>query len=898
MSSPALLRSLPVTIAFALVAADAAGAADEAVRVAASERYEAGRVHRFAFGGGYRDLWAVPIELPLLDLSHEGGGLTPTRRFGGLQTAVLGFRGEDGRLYTFRGTDKDPSAVLDPLLRETLVRAIVQDQMAAQHPGGPLAAGVVAREAGVLAVDERMVVMPDDPRLGEFRAEFAGMVGSFFEYPQPGEDGRPGFAGASEIIDHDALYERLARGGDDRVNVEAFVRARLLDLLLGDFDRHRKQWRWARLPGSELWQPIPEDRDMAFVRFDGFGQRLASVYIPILQSYGPTYPSMRGLALHGWEQDRWLLPALSWETWERVAADMQARLSDAVLTRAVAALPPEYAERDGDRLRRDLRGRVDRLPEAARALYEHLAGEVDIQTSDAADDVQIEHAENGSVLVTVRAFASATATSAPAPARFRRRFEACETKEVRLYLRAGDDRIRVTGPKSGVQVRVIADGGRKRLSESECSATRVYDERGAVDVSEAPCAVVDSRPYVPPRSDAGFVDVEEVPPRDWGSEWLPIPQVGFENDVGAFLGVGVIHTRYGFRKHPWSSRHSLSAGWATEDNRPRVRYVGAFRPENSPWIAKLDVKVSGIEVLRFYGFGNETSDRGSDRLFRVRNENYRIVPSVEVPILEERGALWAGPYLEYSRTRRNNRLIDILDPYGAGRFGAIGLEGGFRYDTRRSIEGENPSLTLPFHANPAAGFPTSGIVFDASARVSPPVWDVEQTWGSLKGTLAGFYTPFESGRAVVGLRVGGETNFGREPYFNSAYIGGGRTFSGDATIRGYRAQRFRRRQCRLRESRSSHRALPHQAALPRRFRHPRLRRRRPRLRERREFGPLAWEWRRRRLVRAPRPHQHDQPLGLGQPRRDPLLSALRLPLLGPPGQAASSSASRSSAAAR
>ena len=39
-----------------------------------SERYEAKRIHRFALGGGYRDLWKAKIELPVLDLATEGGG--------------------------------------------------------------------------------------------------------------------------------------------------------------------------------------------------------------------------------------------------------------------------------------------------------------------------------------------------------------------------------------------------------------------------------------------------------------------------------------------------------------------------------------------------------------------------------------------------------------------------------------------------------------------------------------------------------------------------------------------------------------------------------------------------------------------------------------------------------
>ena len=195
---------------------------DGFVRVAASERYRAARVHRFALGGGYRDLWEAKVELPMLNLATEGGGLVPTGRFGGLQTAVLGFKGNDGRAYSFRGTDKDPSAVLHSLLKDTVIQTIVQDQMAAQHPGGPISAAVISEASGVLTIKKRLVVLPDDPALGDFREEFAGMVGIFFEFPLPASDAGPGFRSATEIIGHEELYERLARSQQDQVAVEAF----------------------------------------------------------------------------------------------------------------------------------------------------------------------------------------------------------------------------------------------------------------------------------------------------------------------------------------------------------------------------------------------------------------------------------------------------------------------------------------------------------------------------------------------------------------------------------------------------------------------------------------------------------------------------------------------------
>lgn len=760
------------------------GAAPTTVEVAASTRYERNRFHEFTFGGGYRALWKAPITLPVLDLANEGGGLTPTRRFGGNQTPVLAFAGRNGRSYTFRGTDKDPSVVLQPDLQQTFVKDIVQDQMAAQHPAAPIVANAVTAAAGVLAQEERLVVMPDDPGLGEFREHFAGMIGTFYEYPMPVSPMHGGFHGATVILDHEDMYTLLAKNPQERVDAVAFLRARLVDIMLGDFDRHRKQWRWAKLPGNDLWQPLPEDRDMAFVRYDGVAVRVAHVYIPILQNYGPAYDDIHGLTFHGWEQDRWLLTGLEWSVWERVAREIQTRVTDGVIDAAIAAQPGPYQELDGARLTTDLRGRRDNLVEGARKFYEHLAGEVDIQATDASESV-LATRDGDDLTVEVAARASDGTVGAPY---FRRRFLRCETRDVRLYLREGDDQVVVKGGRMPMTLRVIAKG-QGELDARESRGVRVYDSEGEFSLVEGSRACVDRRPYAPPKSAAArYLDADHIPPRDWGWDWYPLPIFGYEPDVGVFLGGGALMKTYGFRKHPWSTRHLLTAGWAFEAAKPRVSYNGWFRPPSSDLLAKVEARYSGIEVVGFYGFGNDTSDDGTNRFFRAKNSEAFLALELETPVWTDRLKLSAGPWVSALDTEGGNRLINQLDPYGADNFNSIGGTTRLRWDTRSSVVGRDTTLELGLHDNPAAGYPERGTFVELRGLVSPEVWDVESTWGSLRGSAAGYATFGD--RFTVAGRAGGEAVFGDYPYQGAAYLGGGGTFTGESTIRGYRQQRF------------------------------------------------------------------------------------------------------------
>src|SRR5712672_1867533 len=107
--------------------------------VVAGERYRAGALHRFLLGKDYRHLWAAPIEVPELDLHVVAGGLRPVKRVGGQQTLGLAMKGADGRDYTFRGLDKDPTDLLPTEYQGTFIDRVLQDQISSSLPGGAVA---------------------------------------------------------------------------------------------------------------------------------------------------------------------------------------------------------------------------------------------------------------------------------------------------------------------------------------------------------------------------------------------------------------------------------------------------------------------------------------------------------------------------------------------------------------------------------------------------------------------------------------------------------------------------------------------------------------------------------------------------------------------------------------
>jgi len=339
-------------------AAVPAGATQAVVGVA--PRYLASRFHRFWMGDGYRDLWATPVRAPLVDLGGYAGGLVPRKRGGGRQTRSLRLRGADGREYVFRSLDKDQALALPPL-RRLLVGRIRQDQVSALHPGAALLAAGLEDVVGVPNATPRLLLMPDAPRLGEFRSEFRGLPGTL--QVRPGQ----GFAGAQRLEDTDEFWAILRRAPRDRVDVRAYLTVRLMDVYLGDWDRHAGQLTWARTErgGVGTWLPIPRDRDYAFADYGGVLPGLARRFDPKIVRFDTAYRDLRGLLVKSREMDEGLLCGLPASTWDSTATTMARALSDSAITAAMARMPREYVARSAP-LAATLRARRDRLPAVAR----------------------------------------------------------------------------------------------------------------------------------------------------------------------------------------------------------------------------------------------------------------------------------------------------------------------------------------------------------------------------------------------------------------------------------------------------------------------------------------------------------------------------------------------------
>jgi outer membrane protein assembly factor BamA len=194
-----------------------------------------------------------------------------------------------------------------------------------------------------------------------------------------------------------------------------------------------------------------------------------------------------------------------------------------------------------------------------------------------------------------------------------------------------------------------------------------------------------------------------------------------------------------------------------------------MRRENQSQYWYVRLLASGIETLRFYGFGNQSPDVGGSAYHRVTQQRYAVEPSAVWP-LSDHVAITAGPIASWSNTSANNgRFIATLRDtlYGAREFGQVGGRLKVTMDAR-----DKPSNAR------------RGLLLSGEGRLYPAIWDATSAFGSAEGRAETYLSAPVLFAPTLALRAAGKKVWGRAPFYESAFLGG------PSSLRGYYQQRF------------------------------------------------------------------------------------------------------------
>ncbi len=749
---------------------------DSVIVRAASDKYHAQFIGRLLLGNHYREVWSAPITMRYLDLLHMKGGLTPLKRGGGFQTLSLRLMGGDSNQYVIRTIDKDPSKTVSGVFRNTIITDAIQDQISASHPYGFLVAAELAKPAGIYHSNPMVLYVPDDPALGDFRELFKHQVVLFEERELNNAGVEEGLSGFKKVAGTFDLYNYLQKSSDNYVDEKFVLRSRLFDMLIGDWDRHEDQWRWAQFnlaDGRKMFRPVPRDRDQAFFNFDGILPSYASLNVQStrkMQRYKPMPLSTKWFNYGARYFDHNFLTRMTRNDWLQMADTLRQSLSDAAIDSAFRVWPDTIYSLTAPEIMHTLKARRDNLPSIAEKYYSFLAKEVTITGTHKSDYFEIKRIDPGQTDVTVYQWKNGM-KGRPF---YHRTFLKQETDELILYGLGENDVFDVSGTSGhNTLLRIVGGEGRDSVIDRSKAgglgkSTKYYDSKDGNYLS----AGTEARDLT--NADTLFNSYSTKSYEYNFNGFFPV--FGYNSDDGVFLGASVARTTQGFKKYPYKSKQAFSGEAAMKTGAFHFGYKGDF----TDVFGKLDLNVSANIYApnyrqNFFGYGNETKQEFPAEDYHLRINQLLLFPALEAGG-EDKLRFLFGPIYQQARLSADtiDNFSEVFPTLTADNI------------SRKHYLGVNTQFTFnPFSADTLPHFQVRFLVNTGYLKQTE---DNTVNFGFLRGFISIYYHFYDrhGERLVLATRFGGGYNLGDFEFYQANIIGG----RSNQNVRGLRGERF------------------------------------------------------------------------------------------------------------
>jgi hypothetical protein len=724
-------------------------------------------LHRFFLGENYRKLWATPVSVRIIHLSQEKGGLQILQEGGGQQTRSLRLRDRTGKEWVLRSVQKYPERQLPPKLKETIARDILRDQVATANPFAAITVPPLAEALGIPHSNPEIVYVATDSALGKYNEEFAGKV-FLLEERQPAETGK---------TDNTAqMQKKLQEDNDVSVDQHLVLRARLLDILLGDWDRHEDQWRWERKKDGKTttYAPIPRDRDQVYYKTSGVfpwivsHQWLKSKFQP----YNEEIRDIKGWNFNARYFDRYFLTSLDEADWKAEISLVQQTLTDSVIFQAIKHLPSAIYQLTGEETARIMMTRRNNLEKTALEYYHFLSIYVDITASDKREHFEIKQ-EGQQISVSIY---KQKKDSSRNNRIFHRNFDPAITKEIRLYGFDGEDEFYVHSPIDlPIRIRMIGGGGEDRFVIDSNTDNRknlyIYDRS-------------DKKNSFPSHKLAKVItgkdsSINSFEPTSFQYDrFEPITLAHYNTDIGISLILGAAITKHGFRRTPYAYKHQVLMDYSFA----RKSFLFTYMADYKKAFGKNDLNINIVShgpnnVSNFFGIGNESvfENKGDKKILYYRNRYDYIEADVRISRtmhhLTINGGI-AGQY--YTSKAVNNdfkylREFDQQHPdanvFSSGYY--LGVTGAADLDTRQNKT-----------------FPSQGIHWYSRLTAMHQLGQQKDLYGQLSTEFSFYLNPDKHSTLIFANRTGAGTTIGDPAYFQLLKLGG------PQTLRGFHTWRF------------------------------------------------------------------------------------------------------------
>lgn len=739
-------------------------------------------LYKFIWGERYRDYYGKDVTVPIANLDTLYGGLKVLQEGGGHQSYSLRLADDMGKEYAMRSLRKNALKFLkykvkgiaftEDDYKNTWTEELVSDFFTTAHPYMQLVIPPLAKVAGINHAETNIFYVPAQKALGDLNGEYGNELYFIEERPSEQQSGYEGYTRSNpdeegKIKDFESttdVLEKITSDESYEIDQKSYIRARIFDMLIGDWDRHEDQWRWAEYEtkdNEKIFLPIPRDRDNSFSKFDGIGIPLIQLFVPdtrFWQSYDDKLNNVKWFNAEGNNLDRTIFTKYGPEIWEEEAKALQQNITSEVIEKAFLRLPEEVRDSSTEKIKRNLKVRLQKLPEYARKYSQYLDKLVTLHGTEKDDQFKITRLPDGKTKVVIRRLL----TDDPNEKIYERTFERDHTREIWIYGLGDDDIFVVEGEGDhNIYIRIIGGYGKDTYSISNDNSLKIYDWKH--EISEF-------KEKTPLKQLTNLYETNTFHWRFFNENNNTIvPNLGYRSDEGFYYGATDTYTYNGINGNPFRQKHAIAAKYYSQFDALELSYNGIFGNVIPGWNFELNGYFNTDKyVYNFFGIGNETQN------------------------LED------GFGRDYYRSQLQRLILDAGIAFHTLRFKAIYesmkvLEQQDRLSTPSNLDPEVFELqnyagvetSLNYSHDDAEDFPAKAIYFGLSAGYKLNLENTENKFGYLSFKVGISHKLIPSGDLVLGSVAEVKSNFGDTYYFYHAPSIGG--ING---LRGFRDERF------------------------------------------------------------------------------------------------------------
>ncbi|MDT0606684.1 metallophosphoesterase [Croceitalea rosinachiae] len=741
--------------------------------------------YKWLWGDRYREYYATKVKAPTVLLDTLFGGLKVTRKGGGNQSNSLRLQHKDGRQFVMRALRKSAERYLQAIafqnqyvigdFEDSFTEKFLMDFYTGAHPYAPFTVGALSDAVGIYHTNPKLYYIPKQNALGDYNSDFGDGLYMIEEHVSEGHVNLESFGKTKKIESTYDLISKLRKDEEYSIDKKEYVKARLFDMLIGDWDRHVDQWRWAGFKdddGNTIFKPIPRDRDQAYsIWGDGALIGFASRTVPslrIFEGFNEEIRSVEGFnaSPRTFALDMALLPETTIEDWEEQAKFIQKNITDEVIDNALNEFPDEVKDETVVKIKKILLARKSNLLNTAKEYFRIINKYSVVAGTDKDDYFVINSIENGSVAVKAFRIKDGTKTDLF----FDKVYSPDSTKEIWIYGLDDDDVFDVNNTDGKIKIRLV--GGQNNdvyKIHDKASGVHIYDFKTKKNTYEEAFGGHIHKINDYDTNTYQFLKIK-------ASNNQLLPSIGANPDDGFRIGLTNTYTFNGFRQNPFTQQHTFNAAFYFATNGFDLGYNGEFANVFEGVNLELAANFTSPNfTINFFGFGNDTENLDDENELELDFNRVKIETIKFAPSLVWRGNL--GSEVRLGVSYENYDVEETEDRF---------IEGFFTNDgrgTQQDFFGVEAEYSYTNSDNEA--FPTMGMAISLQGGYKTNLSETDRAFGFFIPSLAFAYKLVPSGNLVLATKFKGHFNIGDDfEFYQAASIGA------NDGLRGFRFQRF------------------------------------------------------------------------------------------------------------